>query len=82
MTVVSDTSPLRYLAALGGLEWLNHLFGEIACPPEVMAECRHDFEKELARLRAQSNFRVDEPVITLARQRLAAGRNNPNETPL
>lgn len=42
MTVVSDTSPLRYLPTLGGLEWLNHLFGEIVCPPEVMAECQHE----------------------------------------
>lgn len=162
MIVVSDTTPLRYLAELGGLEWLHRLFGEIACPPEVIAECRHenapaqlrawalapppwlqvvavsdnvhtlpigapldageaaalclalqiqaglvlmderrgrtvatelglavtgtlgvlveaalcgiiDFEKELTRLRALTNFRVEEQVIALARQRLASG---------
>jgi len=41
MIVVSDTTPLRYLAVLDGLEWLNRLFGEVACPPEVIAECKH-----------------------------------------
>ena len=41
MIVVSDTSPLRYLAALGGIEWLPLLFEEVACPPEVIAECLH-----------------------------------------
>jgi len=41
MIVVSDTTPLRYLAVLDGLEWLNRLFGEVACPPEVLAECQH-----------------------------------------
>ncbi len=41
MIVVSDTSPLRYLAMIGGLNWLPELFGEVICPPEVMEECRH-----------------------------------------
>lgn len=41
MIVVSDTSPLRYLTAVGGTEWLQLLFGEVACPPEVIAECLH-----------------------------------------
>lgn len=41
MIVVSDTTPLRYLAVIGGLEWLPALFGKVACPPEVVAECRH-----------------------------------------
>jgi predicted nucleic acid-binding protein len=40
--VVSDTSPLRYLAAVGGMDWLPALFGEVICPPEVIAECLHD----------------------------------------
>ncbi len=42
MIVVSDTSPLRYLAAIGGIEWLPQLFGEVICPAEVIAECLHD----------------------------------------
>ena len=42
MIVVSDTSPLRYLAALGGIEWLPLLFEEVVCPPEVIAECLHE----------------------------------------
>jgi predicted nucleic acid-binding protein len=40
--VVSDTTPLRYLAVLGGLDWLPALFGQIVCPPEVLAECLHE----------------------------------------
>jgi predicted nucleic acid-binding protein len=48
MIVVSDTSPLRYLAMIGGLDWLPELFGEVICPPEVIEECRHaDAPKEL-----------------------------------
>jgi predicted nucleic acid-binding protein len=39
--VVSDSSPLRYLAAIGALEWLPALFGEVICPPEVFDECSH-----------------------------------------
>ena len=42
MIVVSDTTPLRYLAVLNGLDWLNRLFGEVVCPPEVLAECQHE----------------------------------------
>lgn len=41
MIVVSDTTPLRYLAVIGGLEWLPALFGQVVCPPEVIAECLH-----------------------------------------
>ncbi|CAN5796426.1 hypothetical protein BH20VER1_BH20VER1_00500 [soil metagenome] len=41
MIVVSDTTPLRYLAVIGGLQWLPALFGEGVCPPEVLAECSH-----------------------------------------
>ena len=41
MIVVSDTSPLRYLAVIGGLEWLPAVFGEVICPAEVLAECCH-----------------------------------------
>lgn len=42
MIVVSDTTPLRYLAVIGGLEWLQALFGQVVCPPEVLAECRNE----------------------------------------
>ena len=42
MIVVSDTTPLRYLAVIGGLEWLPAVFGQVVCPPEVMAECLHE----------------------------------------
>lgn len=42
MIVVSDTSPLSYLAAVGGIEWLPFLFEEVVCPPEVIAECLHE----------------------------------------
>jgi predicted nucleic acid-binding protein len=41
MIVVSDTTPLRYLAALGQLEILPRLFGSVYCPEAVMQECRH-----------------------------------------
>ena len=42
MIVVSDTTPLRYLAVISGLDWLPVLFREVLCPPEVLAECLHD----------------------------------------
>lgn len=42
MIVVSDTTPLRYLAVVGGLDWLPAVFGQVMCPPEVMAECLHE----------------------------------------
>ena len=42
MIVVGDTSPLRYLAAIGGLGWLQVLFEQVVCPPEVLAECRNE----------------------------------------
>lgn len=41
MIVISDTTPLRYLAVIGGLEWLPAIFGEVVCPAEVITECRH-----------------------------------------
>ena len=50
MIVVSDTTPLRYLAVIGGLDWLPAVFGQVVCPPEVLAECRH--ERAPAPLRA------------------------------
>lgn len=41
MIVVSDTTPLRYLAVLGHLELLPRLFGSVYCPAEVIKECGH-----------------------------------------
>lgn len=40
MTVVSDTSPLCYLAWIGQLELLPALFGEVFIPPAVLEELR------------------------------------------
>ncbi len=42
MIVVSDTTPLRYLAVVEGLDWLPVIFGEVVCPSEVLAECLHE----------------------------------------
>lgn len=41
MIVVSDTTPLRYLAVLGELEILPRLFGRVYCPEIVWKECLH-----------------------------------------
>jgi predicted nucleic acid-binding protein len=41
MIVVSDTTPLRYLAVLGHLEILPRLFGTVYCPEAVIKECLH-----------------------------------------
>ncbi len=41
MIVISDTSPLRYLALLGLTSLLPRLYGEIICPERVRAECCH-----------------------------------------
>jgi hypothetical protein len=38
---LSDSSPLRYLAVIGGVDWLPAMFGEVICPPEVVEECSH-----------------------------------------
>jgi predicted nucleic acid-binding protein len=37
--VISDTSPLRALAHLGYLEWLQELFRQVCLPPAVAAVC-------------------------------------------
>ena len=39
--VISDTSPLRALAHLGHMEWLQELFHQIRLPPAVAVELRH-----------------------------------------
>jgi len=54
MIVVSDTTPLRYLAVIGGLGWLETLFGTVICPPEVLGECLHDNSPEPLRAWATS----------------------------
>ena len=41
MTVISDTSPLRYLALIDRLELLPQLFGHVWCPAKVRDECCH-----------------------------------------
>lgn len=41
MIVVSDTSPLRYLILIGQAGLLEHLYGSVACPEQVVSECRH-----------------------------------------
>jgi predicted nucleic acid-binding protein len=38
MTVVSNTTPLRYLVVLGHADLLKALFGHILIPPAVLAE--------------------------------------------
>ena len=45
MIVVSDTSPITNLMAIGELEMLRQLFGEIIVPPEVYAELRRVAER-------------------------------------
>lgn len=54
MIVVSDTTPLRYLAVIGGLDWLRVLFEEVICPQEVLAECRNERAPEELRAWAAS----------------------------
>jgi hypothetical protein len=39
--VISDTSPLRALAHLGHMQWLQELFHQIRLPPAVASELRH-----------------------------------------
>ena len=41
MTVISDTSPLRYLSLIDKLEILPRLFGRVHCPATVRDECLH-----------------------------------------
>ena len=41
LIVVSDTSPIRALAALGALAWLQELFGEVLVPPVLADELLH-----------------------------------------
>lgn len=41
MIVISDTTPLRYLALLGQTELLLRLFEKIHCPDQVLRECKH-----------------------------------------
>ena len=41
MIVVSDTSPLNYLVLIGFDHLLPSLFGQVAVPPQVLAEMQH-----------------------------------------
>lgn len=41
MIVISDTSPLRYLALIGCLDILPVMFGQVICPSKVRQECCH-----------------------------------------
>lgn len=54
MIVVSDTTPLRYLAVLGSLELLPRLFGTVHCPAKVIEECCHRHAPRLLREWASS----------------------------
>lgn len=54
MTVVSNTSPLCYLALIGHLDLLPRLFGRIAIPAAVLAELDHPSAPEEVRALAAS----------------------------
>jgi predicted nucleic acid-binding protein len=47
--VVSDTSPICYLAAIGLLELLPPLFGSVCVPPSVCEKLGREFAPEAAR---------------------------------
>jgi predicted nucleic acid-binding protein len=49
VTVVSDTSVLRYLSALRELDLLGRRFGEILVPSAVADECSHPSSPEALR---------------------------------
>jgi len=42
MIVVSDTTPLRHLIAIGEADLLQHLFGSVIIPAAVLSELRAD----------------------------------------
>lgn len=42
MIVISDTSPLNYLAIIGSAPVLHALFGEVIIPPAVAQELAHE----------------------------------------
>jgi predicted nucleic acid-binding protein len=47
MTVVSDTSPVRYLVLVHAEQILAQLFGELVIPPRVLAELVHPHTPEV-----------------------------------
>lgn len=67
--VLTDASPLIGLAYVGGLPWLQALFGEVWMPPEVSAEVLGDrgFSEERALAAAVSGgwLRVSEAAPAL-----------------
>jgi len=49
VTVVGDTSVLRYLVTLDQVDILPRRFGQLLIPPEVADECRHSGSPEALR---------------------------------
>lgn len=81
MIVITDTTPLRYLAVLGELEILPRLFGEVLCPVEVLGECCDEAAPETLRvwatnppvwLKVIEAGQVDERLADLDRGEAAA----------
>ena len=48
-TVVSNTSPLRYLTCIGEQELLKHLFSSVFIPKAVFQELTHQQTPEIVR---------------------------------
>jgi predicted nucleic acid-binding protein len=44
--IVSNTSPLRYLIAVGHADLLHKVFGDVLIPPAVLAELTHPAGRE------------------------------------
>ncbi len=44
--IVSNTSPLRYLIAVGEADLIRKVFGEVVIPPAVFAELTHPSGRE------------------------------------
>lgn len=65
--VISDTSPLRALAHLGHMDWLQELFHQIRLPPAVAAELRHPPPALAAVDVAAWHFLVVQPPSNLQR---------------
>jgi hypothetical protein len=65
--VVSDTSPIRALAHLGQLPWLQQLFGTIYLPPAVAAELESPPHPLHAVVAANVSFFIVQPPADAAR---------------
>ncbi len=55
MTVVSDTSPFRYLILIDAIEVVPKLFGPVHAPPEVVRELQRSKNPELGLVRRWAN---------------------------